>query len=148
MARPDKVYTRFRGVVATAITGVWGDDAAPDLACVMLDASGNLVVADQGEALGVIWTPEGKAHDGVANYNVAAAGSVMTVFVQAEFVGAFDENTSSDAVTVGDLIFSDAAGATTVTPPAAPTQQIGFMVASSEGDPRVILNVATIGDVV
>lgn len=148
MANIDKVYTRFRGVVATAITGVWGDDTLPDLACVMLDASGLLVVADQGEALGVIWTPEGKAHSGVANYNVAAAGSVMTVLVSAELVGTFDEAVSSDAVTVGDLIYSDAAGATTVSAPAAPTQQIGFMAASDEGDPRVILNVATIGDVV
>lgn len=148
MARPDKVVFAFRGVVGTAITGIWGDDAAPDLACVELDGSGLLIVASAADARGVIWTPEGKSDTGVANYNVAAAGSVMTVFVQAEFVGTFDEAATADAVTVGDLIWSGAAGTIVTSVPANPAQIIGWMAVSDEGDPRVILNVGPIGDIV
>ena len=142
MARPDKVLTRFRGVVASDLTGVWGDDAAPDLINVKLDASGNLVAADQGEAIGVIWTPEGKASSDVANFNVALAGSVMTVFVCAEFVGTFDEATSADALTAGDGVWSDASGSVVDSAPGAGVvQQIGFMLNSDEGDDRLFLNV-------
>ena len=149
MARIDKVYVRFRGVVAaaTAITGIWGDDAAPDLACVILDASGELIVSTAGDAMGVIWTPEGKSDPAVANYNVAAAGSVMTVMVNAELVGTFDEDTSADAILVGESVWSGAAGTIVNALPAVPRQLIGFMAASDEGDPRLILNVGAIGDV-
>lgn len=141
MARPDKVYSRFRGVVASNLTGVWGDNAAPDLINVKLDASGLLVAADQGEAIGVIWTPEGKASTGVANYNVALAGSVMTVFVCAEFVGTFDEAATAAALTAGEGVWSIDAGSVDDAATASPTQKIGFMVASDEGGPRLFLNV-------
>lgn len=147
MARIDKVYTRFRGVVASDITGIWGDDAAPDLACVIIDSSGELIVSTAGNAQGVIWTPEGKSEPGVANYNVALAGSVMTVLVNAELTGTFDEDTSADAILVGESIWSGAAGTIVNSVPAAPTQLIGFMAASASGDPRVILNIGAIGDV-
>ena len=53
MSRPDKVYSRFRGVVKsdTAIAGVFGPTGAEDLALVKIDAGGELVLAGQGEAL-------------------------------------------------------------------------------------------------
>lgn len=143
MARPDKVYARFRGVVASNLTGVWGDDDAPDLINVTVDGSGLLVAAGQGLALGVIWTPEGKAHDGVADYNVALAGSVMTVFVIAEFVGTFDEDTSGAALVAGEGVWSIAAGSVDdAAPGAGVVQRIGTMVASDEGGPRLVLNVS------
>lgn len=147
MARPDKVYARFRGVVAANLTGVWGDDAAPDLINVAVNGSGLLVAAGKGLAEGVIWTPEGKANPDVANYNVALAGSVMTVFVIAEFVGTFDEDTSAAALTAGEGVWSIAAGSVDDAAPAAPTQKIGQMVASDEGGVRLFLNVGAIGDV-
>ena len=147
MARIDKVTVRFRGVVATDITGIWGDDAAPDLCCVIVNSSGLLIVSTAGDAEGVIWTPEGKSDTGVANYNVALAGSTMTVLVNAELVGTFDEDTSADAILVGESIWSGAAGTIVNSVPAAPTQKIGFMAASSSGDPRLVLNVSAIGDV-
>jgi len=143
MARIDKVYVRFRGVVASNITGVFGD-TVPDLACVDLDASGLLVVSAAAQAKGVIWTPEGKSDSGVANFNVALAGSVMTVMIAAEITG----DILSPTLTAGDEIWSAAAGDVVDSVPANPAQLIGYSVASSEGDPRLILNVAAIGDVV
>ncbi len=132
MARPDKVYARFRGVVAANLTGVWGDATTPDLICVDIDASGQLVAAGAGAVKGVIWTPEGKSDDSVADFNVALAGSVMTVFTEAEFVG------NLDALVAGDEVFSAAAGDVTET---GPGQMIGFIVDSDEGDDRLILRV-------
>ena len=140
MARPDKVYARWRGVVASNLTGIWGDDTNHDLICVDIDASGNLVAAGANAAKGVIWTPEGKAEPGVANYNVALAGSVMTVFTQAEFTGTFDET----PLAVGDEVWADAAGDVTNVDPGAGGQLIGFMAASDENDVRLILNVSAI----
>ena len=61
--------------------------------------------------------------------------------------GTFDEDTSADAILVGESIWSGAAGTIVNSVPAAPTQKIGFMAASDSGDPRVILNVGAIGDV-
>lgn len=138
MARPDKVYVRFRGVVAANLTGVWGDATDPDLICVDLDASGNLVAAGAGAAKGVIWTPEGKSDSSVANYNVALAGSVMTVFVNAEFTGTFD---GTPALVAGEEVWSAASGDVVDAAPGVGGQLIGFMAASDEGDPRFILNV-------
>lgn len=147
MARPDKIYARFRGVVAANLTGVWGDDTAPDLICVKSDGSGLLVAADQGEAEGVIWTPEGKSDSGVANFNVALAGSVMTVFVGAEFVGTFDEASTAEALTAGDGVWSADSGTISDSAPAAPVQKIGQMFASDEGDARLFLNVVPPSDI-
>lgn len=143
MARPDKVYTRFRGVVAANLTGIWGDDAAPDLINVTVDGSGLLVAADQGLALGVIWTPEGKSDPSVANFNVALAGSVMTVFVCAEFVGTFTEAATAAALTAGEGVWSiDDGSVDDAAPGAGVVQRIGTMVASDEGDTRLFLNVS------
>lgn len=143
MARPDKVYARFRGVVAANLTGIWGDDAAPDLICVDINGSGQLVAAAQGLAKGVIWTPEGKASPEVANYNVALAGSVMTVFTMAELVGSFTENTSGAALTAGESVWSIAAGSVDdAAPGAGVVQKIGFMVDSDVGGDRLVLNVS------
>lgn len=137
MARPDKVYTRFRGVVAADLTGVWGDTTTPDLICVDIDANGQLVAAGAGAAKGVIWTPEGKSDDSVADFNVALAGSVMTVFTSAEIVGTLD----ATPLTAGDEVWSAAAGDVTETDPGVGGQMIGFMADSDEGDDRLILRV-------
>ena len=142
MARPDKVYVRFRGTPAANLTGVWGDDTAPDLINVKLDGSGLLVAADQGEAIGVVWTPEGKASFDVANANVALAGAPVTVFVAAEFVGTFDEASTAEALTAGEGVWSADSGTISDSAPGSGVvQQIGFMVASDEGDTRLVLNV-------
>lgn len=131
MARPDKVYVRFRGVVAANLTGVFGS-TVPDLICVDIDANGQLVAAAAGAAKGIIWTPEGKASPDVANFNVALAGSVMTVFTRAEFVS---DVWASPALDDGDDVFSAASGDVATTG----TQQIGFMVDSDEGGDRLIV---------
>lgn len=142
MARFDKIDVRFRGVVSVDITGVFGD-TVPDLVCVDLDASGELVVSAVGVAKGVIWTPEGKSDSGVANYNVALAGSVMTVMVFGEIVGPI----ASPTLTAGETIWSGAIGDVVDSAPAAPAQIVGFMMASSAGDPRLVIACAQIGDV-
>lgn len=130
MSRPDKVTARFRGVMAADLTGTFGDATTPDLVAVDIDASGQLVAAGAGAAKGVIWTPEGKANPDVANFNVAVAGSVMTVYQIAEIV---ETNLSA-----GDEVFSAAAGDITTT---GPGQMLGFVVDSSEGGDRLVLNV-------
>lgn len=143
MARVDKVYVRFRGVVASALTGQFGSDAAPELICVNIDGNGQLIAATQGNAIGVIDCTEGKSDPSVANYNVAAAGSVVTVFVDAEFVGDFTENTSSASLTAGERVWSIASGQIDdAAPGAGEIQQIGFMVDSDQGGARFILNVS------
>lgn len=133
MARPDKVYTRFRGVVAADLTGVFGD-TVPDLICVDIDGNGQLVAAALDSVKGIIWTPEGKASPDVADFNVAKAGSVMTVFVAAEFVS---DAWASPALAAGDEVFSAAAGDVATTG----TQLVGFMVDSDEGGDRLVVNV-------
>jgi hypothetical protein len=140
MARPDKVYASWRGVVAGSnLTGVWGDATAPDLICVDIDASGLLIASGADAAKGVIWTPEGKSESGVANFNVALAGSVMTVFTQAQFTGTFD---GTPALTAGDEVWAAAAGDVVDSAPGVGGQLIGFMAASDENDVRLILNVS------
>ncbi len=140
MARPDKVYTRFRGVVAGSnLIGTWGS-TVPDLLCVDLDASGLLVASAADVAKGVIWTPEGKSDSGVANFNSALAGSTMTVYVNAEFTGVF----ASPALVAGEEVWSAAAGDIVDADPGIGGQLIGFMAASAEGDPRFILNLGAI----
>jgi hypothetical protein len=143
MSRPDKVYARFRGVVKsdTAIAGVFGPTGAEDLAFVKVDAGGELVLAGQGEALGVIMTTEGKADSGVANFYTAAAGSVVTVFTSAEFLDC--------GFTVGDEIWSAAAGDAAIAATAVPTQKVGFTVLNdpAKGDHRVVFNIAAASDI-
>lgn len=141
MSRPDKIYSRFRGVVKsdTAIAGVFG--TGTDLACVTVDANGELVLAGSGLAEGVIWTPEGKADSGVANFATAAAGSVVTVYTNAEFV--------DTGLTVGNKIWADAAGDVATSATAVPTQQIGMVVLNdpAKGGERFVLNVAPATDI-
>lgn len=141
MSRPDKVTGRFRGVVKsdTAITGLYGTGA--DLVNVTTDAGGELVLAGQGLAEGVIWTPEGKADSGVANFNVAAAGTVVTVYTHAEFV--------DTGLTVGDKVWSDAAGDIATSATAVPTQQIGMVVLNdpAKGGERFVINIAPATDI-
>jgi len=143
MSRPDKIYGRFRGVVKsdTAIAGVFGVTGSEDLALVKVDAGGELVLADQGEALGVIMTTEGKANSGVANFLTAAAGSVVTVFTNAEFLDC--------GFTVGDELWSDDAGDVATAATAVPTQKVGFTVLNdpAKGDHRVVFNIVAPSDI-
>lgn len=90
-------------------------------------------------------TTEGKASPDVANYNVALAGQPYTVFVSAEFVS---DAWASPTLTAGESIWSGAAGDVVDSVPANPAQKIAWMAASDEGNPRLILNVSQIGDVV
>ncbi len=141
MSRPDKVYARFRGHVKadTAITGVYGTGS--DLVNVTVNGSGDLVLAGSGLAEGVIWTPEGKADSGVANFNVAAAGSIVTVYTNAEFVGT--------GLTVGNKIWSIAAGDVQNSATSVPTQQIGMVVNNdpAKGGERFVVNIAPATDI-
>lgn len=138
MSRPDKVTGRFRGVVAdaTPIAGVFGPTGAEDLALVKLDANGQLVVAGQGEAIGIIWTPEGKADPTVANFTTAAAGSVVTVYTHAEFQDTGD--------TAGDVLWSSASGGVVTTEPLAPIQPVAFCAAkdANKGGVTLFVNIA------
>ena len=143
MARFDKIDVRFRGVVSVDITGVFGA-TVPDLVMVDLDSSGELVVSPASTAKGVIWTPEGKSDSSVANYNVALAGSVMTVMVYGEIVGPI----ASPALVAGETIWSGAIGDVVDSVPANPAQIVGFVMASSSGDPRLVMAVSAIGDIV
>jgi len=143
MSRPDKIYGRFRGVVKsdTAIVGVFGPTGAEDLAFVTTDAGGELVLAGSGLAEGVILTTEGKADSGVANFLTAAAGAVVTVYTNAEFVDC--------GFTVGDKIWATAAGDAATTATAVPTQQVGFTVLNdpAKGDHRVVFNISPATDI-
>jgi len=138
MSRPDKVTSRFRGVVAqaTAIVGVFGPAGSEDLALVKMDANGELVLAAQGDALGVIVTTEGKASSGVANFLTAGAGSVVTVYTHCEIV--------DDGATVGDQYWSTAAGDVVTVAPATPTQQVAWVMKNdpARGGTRTVFNVA------
>jgi len=138
MSRPDKITGRFRGVVAqaTAIAGVFGPAGSEDLALVKIDGSGELVLATQGEAVGVIVTTEGKASSSVANFRTAAAGSVVTVYTHCEIV--------DDGATVGDEYWSTAAGdVVTVVPGATPVQKVGVVLNNdaAKGGTRTLFNI-------
>jgi hypothetical protein len=127
MARLDKTFVEVRATVKsdTAIAGVFGDDTNPNLACVALDANGELVLAGEGAALGVIDTTEGKADSSVPGFLSAAAGSVVTVFKVAQFVEVTDAG-----LTAGDPIYSAAAGDVATSPPAS-VQKIGDVMKES-----------------
>ncbi len=138
MSRPDKVTSRFRGVVAqaTAIAGVFGPAGTEDLALVRIDANGELIVAVQGEAMGVIVTTEGKASSSVANFRTAAAGSVVTVYTHCEIV--------DDGGTAGDELWSTAAGdVVTVVPAGTPIQKVGMTLLNdaAKGGTRTLFNI-------
>ncbi len=138
MSRPDKITGRFRGVVAqaTAIAGVFGPAGSEDLALVKMDGNGELVLATQGEAVGVIVTTEGKASSSVANFLTAAAGSVVTVYTHCEIV--------DDSATVGDEYWSTAAGdVVTVVPAGTPVQKVGVVLNNdpAKGGTRTLFNI-------
>lgn len=142
MARPDKVMGRFRGVVASDITGLFGtgDGAGlEDLVLVKSDAAGKLIVATQGTAEGVIWTPEGKAETGVANFFVAAAGTVMTVFTMAEFT-----DTEGDATNfaVAVELWSTAAGDVVTAVPLTPIQKVARTYLNIKGGVRTVFSIS------
>jgi len=138
MARPDKVMGRFRGVVASDITGQFGNSSGnEDLALVKSDASGNLIVSVEGDAEGVIWTPEGKADPTVADFNVAKAGSVVTVFTLAEFSD-IEADTNFAA---GDTLWSSAAGDIVTASPTTP-QRVAVCYANEKGTERLVFNIA------
>ncbi len=143
MSRPDKIYARFRGVVKTdtAIAGVFGPSGLEDMALVKVDSGGEIVLAGKGEALGAIITTEGKAHSGVASFRTAAAGAVVTVYTNAEFQDA--------GLTVGDEIWSIAAGDVQTSAPAVPTQKVGFTVLNdaAKGGHRLVINIAPASDI-
>jgi len=113
MSRPDKVRAEFRGVVKsdTAIAGVFGPTGLEDLVLVKADSGGELVLATQATAEGLIVTTEGKADSGVANFLTAAAGAVVTVYTHVEIV--------DDSGVAGDELWSTAAGDVVTTVPAA-----------------------------
>jgi hypothetical protein len=138
MARPDKVYSRFRAVVGTAaLTGQFGGpSAAKELICVETGTDGKLYASDQGAAEGVVWTPEGKADPTVSNYNVAPIGSTVTVFTSAEFTD------DLDTLVAGDKVWSAASGGIVESAPGTGTvQKIGMVVTDDTGDDRLIINV-------
>lgn len=141
MARPDKVYASYRGIVsAVAIAGQFGAAAASeDLALVKRDGSGNLVVATQGDAEGIIWTPEGKASSSVASFLSAAAGAKMTVFTMAQFTDVEGDL----GLTAGAVLWSTAAGDVVFAVPAAPIQKVGFVMLNDTGvDLRLVMNIS------
>ena len=118
MSRPDQVVDegRFRAVAAAAldgVEGVWGTtDAAGvgDLLCVALNASGELVLADLDSCDGVIFVPEGRAERfrvTEVERKTAIGGKTYTVFERAIIA---EMETGEDPLTVGDRIFSAAAG--------------------------------------
>jgi len=137
MARPDKVYSRFRAVVGTAaLTGQFGAATTPDLICVEVGTDGKLYASPQGGAEGVVWTPEGKADPTVSNFNVAPIGATVTVFTSAEFTD------DLDALVAGDKVWSAASGDVVESAPGTGTvQRIGVVVTDDTGDDRLIINV-------
>lgn len=143
MSRPEKIYGRFRGVVKsdTAIAGVFGPLGSEDLALVKVDAGGELVLAGQGEAEGIIMTTEGKADSGVANFLTAAAGAVVTVYTNAEF--------ADTGLTAGDKLWSAAAGDVATAATAVPTQPVGMVVLNDpgKGGERLVVNIAPASDI-
>lgn len=104
---------RFRAPAAAALNGlpgVWGDG---DLLCVTVDTNGELVVGTATNCDGVIWTQEGRTLD--TRYTTAAAvkniigGKMYTVFQDVEIADA-ELAAASPALTLGDRLFSTAAG--------------------------------------
>lgn len=134
MSRPDRLFVEHRAVVGTtAIDGVFG---STDLVCVKSDATGKLVLADQGEAEGIIWTPEGKSESGLASYKTATAGSKYTVMQVAQIVEAAD-------IAVGLSIWSVDSGAVSTSAPGTGTvQKLGTAYYGDNGEVRLFVNVS------
>jgi hypothetical protein len=139
MSRIDKVRSEFRARVAagTAIAGVFGPTGLEDLALVTTDANGELVVATQGLAKGIIMTTEGKADSGVASFLTAAAGSMVTVFTACEIV--------DDGATVGDEYWSTAAGDVVTTEPVTPIQLVATVYNRdpAKGGTKTVYNIVS-----
>lgn len=138
MARFDKIgQGRFRGVVDSNLTGLWGS-AALELICVDIDASGLLVAAGANSAKGIIDCTEGKSDSSVANFNVALAGDTYTVLMEGEITGPLD---GTPALTAGDEIWAAALGDVVDVDPTG-GQKIGWVVAGGDGEDRLIINCA------
>ena len=139
MSRPDKITGRFRGVVAqaTAIAGVFGPTGSEDLALVTLDGNGELILASQGDAIGVIVTTEGKADSSVANFLTAGAGTIVDVYTHCEIVG--------DGATVGDQYWSTAVGDVVTVEPVSPIQKVAVVLNNdtNKGGTRTMFNVVS-----
>jgi len=126
---------KFRATAAAALdgtAGAWGD---ADMLCVTFDASGDLVVAALGTAIGVIWTKEGRKPLSDGSDNEVIGGRKYTVFTYAELVEA--EIGSSPALSEGDEVWATAAG-DVVTSPATGAVYIGTVLS---GGSRMIVNV-------
>jgi hypothetical protein len=139
MARPDKVIASFRGVVGSvALTGQFGREAAgdKDLIFVKADTDGTLIVAGEGEAEGVVWTPEGKADPTVANFNVAAIGTKVTVFT----IAAFTDWVEDTDLAVGDTLYAAASGDMATVAPTT-IQLVGQIYANDQGDDVMWFNI-------
>lgn len=136
MARPDKVFVAFRGIVATNIGGVFGDG---DLVTVKNDGSGKLVVAGAGEAEGVIWTPEGKSDSSVSNFKTVTTNQVVTVYQIAQF-------TDTTGLADGDVIWTAASGDVVTSEPAATAtrQKIGMVFTGDNTESRLMINVGSV----
>ncbi len=137
MSRPDKVTGRVRGVVAAAtdLAGVFGPTGLEDLVLVTTDSNGELVVATQGEAFGLVVTTEGKADSSVAGFLTAGKGTAVTVYTHCEIVG--------DGASAGDEYWSTAAGDVVTTVPSTPIQKVGVTLAShaDKGGTRSFYNI-------
>lgn len=108
--RPDQTPEggKFRATAAAALdgtTGAWGD---ADMLCVALDASGQLIAANNDDVIGVIWTPEGRKTASDDSHKDVIGDRKYTVFTRAEFVEV--DTAASPALTAGDLIYATASG--------------------------------------
>lgn len=133
VARLNYVHARTRAVVAADLTGVFGDATTPNLILVDIDASGELVAAAEGAAMGVIDTTEGKRDATSATFNVAPAGKAYTVMAQVEF-------TDADDLTAGDTLYAAAGGDVATVAPAT-VQIVGKVVAKENGVVAAYINV-------
>ncbi len=133
MARLNYAHASFRAVVASDLTGLWGDTTTPEFIFVNIDGNGQLIASPIGDAIGFIDCTEGKKDPTVANFNVATAGSVRTVLVQAELTDANDR-------TAGQELWVDAAGDIATTAPAT-VQKVGVVVEKENGVVSTWLNV-------
>jgi len=87
------------------VAGAWGDG---DMYCVTVNASGFLVAAAIGDAIGVIKTDEGRETTSDGSHKNIIGGRKYTVFSRAEFVEA--DIGTSPALAAGDQVFVTTSG--------------------------------------
>lgn len=116
MAKPDQMPDggKFRATAAAALdgeTGAFGDD---DLLCVTFDGSGELIAASADDAVGVIYTPEGRRDTGNAAIDVkeVIGGKRYTVIRRGEYV---EMEQGSSPPSAGDALYAGASGAVAAT---------------------------------